>query len=146
MLGHDDYTPGNTSLRMTEIPNQWYAYRSDLNTRSIMTLAKLFETIRIPILVAPREIAVHAPPNACLKVIPWNSGQPLPKTGPHNPHDTHGELTVYTFNEQTSLVGFRFLGYFIKDPIHTWALDASSVKADRLGLLLKTWFPKAGHP
>jgi len=145
-LGHGEDTPMASIMR--DMPEKWFTYRADKNTKAIDSLIGLFDGIGVPILFAPRGHSLHQPPGSYLMAVPWITGQPLPSLSADaiGHPGTPDTITLFTFDEDTSLYAFRYLGIFIRDPKDkwardTWAIDASSVKRDKLGPLLDRWFP-----
>jgi hypothetical protein len=51
-------------------------------------------------------------------------------------------IMVYTFNEDSSEIAQRNLGWHLKSTTMTTAVDMSAVKPDRLGTFLDRWFSK----
>jgi hypothetical protein len=142
-LGQFNNGTGFSNRAVGAMYDEWLKYRSTLIERSMKSLFLRVADLNAPILVKPMSTAIHVPPEMGTLALPWSPGQSLPKYDLGNYDFTDpGLVLLYTLNEDSSAVAIRDLAWALKGKGSSVAVDLSSVKINKLQVLLDAWFPK----
>ena len=137
-----DGRDNDASQDMRLMLEDWNKFRAKLNKKTSESLFSRLNDLSVPVMVMPRVTAIHLPPDMGLEMDPWIPGESFPVFDPQKRRDHDGGMLVFTLTEDSSTVATRDLGWHLKSDKFDVAVDMSSVKPDRLPILLDSWFPE----